>query len=326
MTSQAPKRDESFDILKGLLILFVIIGHSRFPFSVEHFLFSFHMPAFFFISGYFYKKRALKEELAVDTRRLLIPYMFSCCVLILCNPTLIQALTCLLGGQPIIPLPFLEEISELGPLWFLLAMFWIRLMAHFLFHSKLAPWMQAGVILLLSFASMKNFSSFHVFVPWYLPSACCALGFFFVGHRLRSFTDAPPKYKWTLFTISMACWVYCILYSGMAINGCLFGAYYVIDLIGALGGTLAVYLLSRLISRNKPSATFLGFIGRYSLVAFCFHAIECPLFPWERLASFIQDYSVLANVVICLARITVILLLTRCTIAVPVFRKIFGYN
>lgn len=44
------KRDRSIDILKGILILLVVLGHSRVKFS--HVIFWFHMPLFFIVSGY----------------------------------------------------------------------------------------------------------------------------------------------------------------------------------------------------------------------------------------------------------------------------------
>ena len=338
MSIQEKKRDQTFDILKGLLILFVIAGHSHFSFDVEHFFASFHMPAFFFISGYFYKARPLKQELSTDFKRLIVPYFFSCTLIVLValfedifcgtlwQSTFSHAITCLLGGPPIIPLPILNKVLELGPLWFLTALFFTRLMAHFLFPSKIPQWLQAILIFILSIICMKNTTRFMVFVPWYIPSACCALGFFFVGNKLKSFTNAPAKYKWTLLSVSTLFWVYCIFYSGMAINGCLFGGHYIIDLIGALGGTLVFYLLSQQIKKNNTLSRFLSFVGQYSLVVFCFHAIECPFFPWDTVKPFIQDYGYLANLVIFVIRASILILISRCVIGIPFFKKIFGYR
>ena len=338
MAFQEKKRDQTFDVLKGLLILFVIAGHSHFSFTVEHFFVSFHMPAFFFISGYFYKARPLEDELRVDFRRLIVPYLFSCFLLvliallkdILCG-TLWQsssehALTALLGGPPIIPLPILNKVVELGPLWFLTALFFVRLIAHFLFQSKIPHWFKATTIFLLSIACMKNSVRFHIFIPWYIPSACCALGFFFVGNLLKSFGNVNAKYKWMLFAFTVLCWGYCLLFSGMSVNACLFGAHYIIDLAGALGGTLVFYLLSRKITKSKPTSNFLGFIGKYSLAIFCFHAIECPFFPWDTFEPFIQSYGQLASLAIFLMRAGILLLITRCVIGIPFFKKIFSYS
>jgi hypothetical protein len=68
------------------------------------------------------------------------------------------------------------------------------------------------------------------------------------------------------------------------------------------------------------------FAGKYSLVIFCFHAVECPFFPWKTFEPFIQDYGQLANFAIFLVRAGILLLITRCVIGIDFFKKIFGYR
>lgn len=48
------ERKIEFDILKGISILLVIIGHSRCVSPIYEFFNSFHVPLFFCISGYFF--------------------------------------------------------------------------------------------------------------------------------------------------------------------------------------------------------------------------------------------------------------------------------
>lgn len=47
-------RKIEFDILKGLSILLVIIGHSRCISPLYEFFYSFHVPLFFLVSGVFF--------------------------------------------------------------------------------------------------------------------------------------------------------------------------------------------------------------------------------------------------------------------------------
>lgn len=68
------KRDAAFDIAKGILILCVVIGHGGSD-SIGDFVYRFHMPLFFILSGYFMRKHAdvggyLKEQFI----KLMIPY------------------------------------------------------------------------------------------------------------------------------------------------------------------------------------------------------------------------------------------------------------
>jgi len=61
MEEKVKKRILYFDIAKGIAILAVIIGHlGGLPDILGRFIFSFHMPLFFLISGYFMKPMSMK--------------------------------------------------------------------------------------------------------------------------------------------------------------------------------------------------------------------------------------------------------------------------
>lgn len=74
------ERDYLFDNYKALLIVLVVVGHfvevgaddHGFLYSLKWIIFSFHMPAFIFISGYFSKK---KYSAGVLVQKLLVPYL-----------------------------------------------------------------------------------------------------------------------------------------------------------------------------------------------------------------------------------------------------------
>jgi fucose 4-O-acetylase-like acetyltransferase len=55
------KRLEWLDALRGLGMIFVIIGHMTVPEFVQKFVYSFHMPLFFAISGYLYNNQFTKK-------------------------------------------------------------------------------------------------------------------------------------------------------------------------------------------------------------------------------------------------------------------------
>lgn len=51
----------SFDILKGVGILLVILGHIEIPYMLKIVIYSFHMPLFFFVSGCFFRSISWRE-------------------------------------------------------------------------------------------------------------------------------------------------------------------------------------------------------------------------------------------------------------------------
>ena len=136
--------------LKVFGILMVVIGHTNFPYN--NFIYSFHMPLFFFISGYFLKDISIKEEIVKGYKRYLIPYLiFGIISIILGN------LKQLLLGQELFRFKnsffalingmSLEYVKTYGfVLWFLLALFFGRIIVVFL--NKVIR-SQVGIILLL---------------------------------------------------------------------------------------------------------------------------------------------------------------------------------
>ena len=62
------------DSAKGFGILLVVLGHASLLGPLNHFLYAFHMPLFFIISGLLFKPRALGVVLRRKAQSLLIPY------------------------------------------------------------------------------------------------------------------------------------------------------------------------------------------------------------------------------------------------------------
>lgn len=53
--------DYQSSVLKAVCIILMVVGHSGAPQSISAFIYLFHMPAFFFISGYLFKDKYLSE-------------------------------------------------------------------------------------------------------------------------------------------------------------------------------------------------------------------------------------------------------------------------
>ena len=68
------KRDIAFDMMKGIGILLVIIGHVAHGYGLYPIIYVFHMPLFFIVSGYFYKPKQPLVLFKRDVKLLLLPY------------------------------------------------------------------------------------------------------------------------------------------------------------------------------------------------------------------------------------------------------------
>ena len=155
------QRIRFFDIAKGIAILAVILGHSAIATNlfiphrtaqvVVAFCFSFHMPLFFILSGYFMhpekRFRWMKES-----KQLLCTYVLTAlCVLagVICMATLDRedsaivfrqwGMAALYGSGDISNLTLWQVDLRIGAIWFLLALFWARLLLHCLARLPYTP-------------------------------------------------------------------------------------------------------------------------------------------------------------------------------------------
>ena len=69
------KRNAIIDITKAIGILFVIIGHNSTGLLCRY-IYSFHMPLFFIVSGFLYRQKDVIISLRHDFTKILVPYFF----------------------------------------------------------------------------------------------------------------------------------------------------------------------------------------------------------------------------------------------------------
>lgn len=185
MSAQAKTRDYLFDNYKAFLIVLVVTGHFIEPcydnnsllYTLKWFIFSFHMPAFIFISGYFSKREL---PLSVLVKKLLVPYLVYQFFYYLLYTALLEKET---AYNPLLP-----KFS----LWYLLALFvWRALMPYV---KKIPHYMIVSVAagLFIGCITMKdNFLSIPriiVYFPYFLA------GISFDRRMITRFRTARWKY------------------------------------------------------------------------------------------------------------------------------------
>lgn len=89
ITDMIDKRDNYLSTVKALGIIFMVIGHSGCPDFLSRMIYYFHMPLFFFCSGYFFRLSELNDLLAKIVKKmrgLYYPYLkWALCFLVLHN-------------------------------------------------------------------------------------------------------------------------------------------------------------------------------------------------------------------------------------------------
>lgn len=190
------KRIEWLDILKGIAIILIVIGHlsldSINP-AIKNFIYSFHVPLFLFASGMVYKKRnSVKDFCRHDLLRVLYAYLFFTTLWILfeylwksfvlnkspINHNIWDYLLTIISGNGNI-----TGIS-IGAMWYLSMYFAIRLMYEAI--SFVSNKYIKAVVVGLAFISGGFFLKGNA-LPWCISSALTGLVFFYLGDAFKTY-------------------------------------------------------------------------------------------------------------------------------------------
>ena len=188
------KRLKYFDIAKGIGILCVIAGHLGIV-GINQVVFTFHMPLFFIISGYFISD---KDDIKVYTKKkvwqLLVPYAVTSLAVILgavvfhvldtgSADGVLEVVTgwvkAAIYGSGTVYNPTLIEVGQIGALWFLLALFLACIEVKFLKDKKYG----GLIILLLAYLAWK--SGTVVWLPFSIQAGLAAALFVYGGVILK---------------------------------------------------------------------------------------------------------------------------------------------
>ena len=275
------------DMLKGVAILAVMIGHLV-PYTyIGDFVYSFSIPLFIFVSGYLFKSyNSFKEFITHRFKSLLIPYlMFG-----LPFPIVIAFYNATFAGGSYSPFSladyFYALLQELynyiiqiryQVIWYLAMIFLVNVVMYFILKVK-HRWVQVAIILLLLITGAIYYHFGGKPLIWNIDTVLMALPFFYVGHLL---SDNGKCVSWiTNMKKSRAIILFAFLFLGNIIFNLLthyisgesldmyFCQYGVLPFtyISAFMGIFAFMLMS-IILRSR----FVEFFGRHSLIYFILH-------------------------------------------------------
>lgn len=337
----ATNRTKYIDIARGIAILCIILGHQGY-YEISKIVFTFHVPIFFFITGYFFNKRQeLGDFIKKRVRTLLVPYAVTCIVIIL----LAVVLEILRGGENVVSValewgyaslygagdsytePF--YIKQIGALWFLLATFW----GNVFFRIALNMKKHIRIVFVLALFTFGYWTSAHLFwFPLSIQAGCCATMFIYIGYLAKKskevYCKLPKEAKVFGTVIATAVWVdFMINFQSFWLVHCDIGRG-IIDIVGCICASYMVLMISKGIERvSKAFTNVLSFLGKYSLIVLCIHIIELNLFPWwsvtELLVGFGIPETITTNFVIPIKFVAIISATFVCS-KIKVITNLFG--
>lgn len=274
-------KDESayLYILKGLGILLVVLGHTNIPNSLVNMIFSFHMPLFFFISGYLFDYNKYQTSffliLEKKAKSLLWPYVtFSLYALffsvVLYNKEIYNINGMLLGMY--------HSIN--GPLWFLTTLFSTQIIFALLLKVKNFKFILFTVV----FLGFINQIFFNLRLFFNVDVACSMLIFFYLGFIIKqlniTFYQLKNCDRLYLLLISILLFTVLFFISKDLKFNVLYGAYSSLEIffISTVLGICLIKIISILIFRSKNLAyKFFIFLGKNTLIIYATHLIYARL-------------------------------------------------
>lgn len=308
-------RDATFDMLKGIGILLVIIGHT-FMKEIGPYIQAFHMPLFFMVAGYFFKYKAPKNLLTKDFRRLIVPYLF----VVITTTLLAFAKDFKATGEIDLHLGTLYECGT--PAWFLLALYGTKQIFNLLFQFSKQYYLFYAFLL----SSIPCLIAHYIEINPTLAvgSSICGVFFYAVGHyvNVNQILIKSEPYKVFLVVIAILLWLNTSIFGAVDMHYCVFKLW-IIDFLGACAGVYLCYALCNYIeNRTVRAKILLTTIGYYSFVIYSFHAIEYVFPDWHQIASF-SDGTALRPFVILAFRLLGTYFFIQITVNVTMIKDLF---
>lgn len=278
-------RKNYIDIAKFIGIVCVLIGHTNFGdvlagmgpivkigerwFTVN--VWSFHMPLFFIISGYLFRP----DQIGIIMRKskgLLIAYCTTVVSFVAYYFFVIQnhytAKMWLLGGLCGLPSGY-GETNGVGGIWFLLALFWARLIVNEIVKIPEKCY-QLVVAVVVAWLGVISFGVLKF--PLSVQHGMLGSAFMFVGYCMGEY-NLLEKINLSLWIVCLILWLYTNQVDGfIAMVCCDPGSF--TAMIGGVLGTVVVIGIALFISKIRFVSNVLAFLGRITMYVLCTHIFE----------------------------------------------------
>ncbi len=290
-------RDKTMDFAKGVAILCMVYAHIMTSWNSLDilYIYSFHMPLFVLISGYFFKNESIHVMLKKKIKGIYIVYLGFGIAAILAG--IWQNMY--YKGQGI------EEnisyfITRTGHLligyqtwivWFLLSLFCTIII--FAITVKIAgkhTWLRWSLVMIESVGGW--YLAMHTsFVPFYFDIALASMIFFALGYEMKLHPQWREKdtanKKIALFMIAFI-WLLGV-HNGRLDMVLEYYPQYPLCIIAAVAGCITVIYLSEHLSKIPILSDFVIFCGRNTLCILFVHNIVRQYCDWNRICGNVSD-------------------------------------
>ena len=282
MNTHNNSRIEWIDVVKGIAILLMIVGHTKCPEPLSRVIFSFHMPLFFILSGLTFSPakewKSLPRKTWQSFRGLILPiiavmslqraynmivsHTFS--MSNYWNSLKVMFSTSLYWASGAVK----DNISVIGVFWFVFSLFWGKLIVNLfclLFGKKNVPFLCTAT------AVWAIYLGEGIYLPQNMDVTLVAVLFIAAGMSAREHMDWIRNHKMLLFVVCVALWGYGMGQSAviqMAKRSYPGG---LLSVFTALAGSFMVCCMGEALSDNAVCRKALAYVGRHTLLMLILH-------------------------------------------------------
>lgn len=255
---KAQTRIEWLDVAKGLGMLLVVLGHLWYKCSfsiVNQIIYTFHMPMFFILSGFIFKKGDLKfgSFVATKSKRLLLPtlifFVLGVAFLLLCSNESFAAI--------LRKFFFIDGICPYNdPCWYFVTLFQLVIVSYFLNLDK-SSYLLKVFIIAITFILGLIIYEFEIYIPFGINRTIITMVFFTFGSLLGQVNREGKKIQkihLKILTIAgcIGLWLICGIFLNQKISfyRMKLGNYFLFMIAGICGSILYIGLC-KLLQKTK---------------------------------------------------------------------------
>lgn len=277
------KRTRWIDVAKGIVIILVVLGHTSIPKYIEQYIFSFHMPLSFFLSGYLFNHKKYKgycEFIRKKACSLLIPYFIFSVITYLfwlfigrkfgtdtdLNISLIKPLVGIIysNGND-------NWMIYNTPFWFLTCLFIVEIVFYLIIRNIKINHVLIAILIASSILGYLDSLYMPIRLPWSIDVSFTAIVFYGMGYISKNII--PKILSITLrmkilniIVLSIINISFCHLNGRIDMNSNLYNNYLYFYLSSIAG--IMVWLF---IAHMLQNAKCISFIGQSSLIILALH-------------------------------------------------------
>ena len=273
------QRVEWIDLAKGIGIICVVFGHTVIPYIPAYIIYPFHVPLFFMLSGFCFRKKeneSFGDFVLKKIKSLLVPYAFFSLIWIIYESIVYTINNGFSFSFLINETVLYVKQDHLHAIWFITCIFLVELLAYFIvFVCKDKNYLlilSASLFVLLTYF-YKTFIDVRLF--WNAEIVLPAMPFFLFGYVVKRQKGLFEKLtNWKLIPIYLVSYVIIgflnIKFTGQSVDmwANSYGNILLFNLAAFLG---SFFVISTSIVIRRISV--INYIGRNSLIIFSLHQI-----------------------------------------------------